>query len=424
MSTYKRGGVYWYKFTWKGKVIRQSTKQHNDKVARQMESAHRTRLPKQLKEEDAAREHLGCSAVLRCHECERLFNAAKVVRKEGDVFCTPKCATQWAKARSMPTLQRFLDDRFVPDAETRHKAKPMTVRYYRQGAQMLNRSRLAALRLDELTDEHAQQFAAEYHSLSPSGINRGLRTLRRALNLAYQWNQLDKPVKVERAKGENQRDLVLTDSELTAYLCACPQPWQDVASIIAEEGMRPGEVFALRWSHILIGDGCARLIRVVDGKSKAARRILPMTPAVQSLLKACHEFQGCPSDGWVFPRSSNEHMTGEGTKDQHSRALKISGVKSFVPYVLRHTALTRLAKVTNGDVFALARIAGHSSISITQRYVHTQADTIEGIFARAIEAQSPPQDATDAQNHLGAPSLAVGTKLGTSTNREKAAPAC
>jgi hypothetical protein len=30
-------GVYWYKFMWKGKLIRESTKQGNDKVARQME---------------------------------------------------------------------------------------------------------------------------------------------------------------------------------------------------------------------------------------------------------------------------------------------------------------------------------------------------------------------------------------------------
>jgi hypothetical protein len=32
----KRGscGVYWYKFMWQGKLIRESTKQGNDKVAR------------------------------------------------------------------------------------------------------------------------------------------------------------------------------------------------------------------------------------------------------------------------------------------------------------------------------------------------------------------------------------------------------
>jgi hypothetical protein len=39
-------GVYWYKFMWQGKLVRESTKQGNDKVARQMESAHRTSLAK------------------------------------------------------------------------------------------------------------------------------------------------------------------------------------------------------------------------------------------------------------------------------------------------------------------------------------------------------------------------------------------
>src|SRR5882672_2611716 len=44
---YKRGdSTYWYKFMWQGKLVRESTKQGNDKVARQMEAAHRTSLAK------------------------------------------------------------------------------------------------------------------------------------------------------------------------------------------------------------------------------------------------------------------------------------------------------------------------------------------------------------------------------------------
>ena len=39
-------GVYWYKFFWNGKLIRESTKQGKDKVARDMECAHRTSLAK------------------------------------------------------------------------------------------------------------------------------------------------------------------------------------------------------------------------------------------------------------------------------------------------------------------------------------------------------------------------------------------
>src|SRR5437870_11191923 len=39
-------GVYWYKFMWQGKLVRESTKQGNDKIARQMEAAHKTSLAK------------------------------------------------------------------------------------------------------------------------------------------------------------------------------------------------------------------------------------------------------------------------------------------------------------------------------------------------------------------------------------------
>ena len=305
----------------------------------------------------------------------------------------------WQKRRTMPTLKAFLEGRFISDAETRHKRKPLTLRYYKQGSDMLLKSRLATLRLDELTDEHAQQFAAEYERLSPSGINRGLRTLRRALNLAFKWNQLDRPVKVALAKGERQRDRVLRDQELTAYLVACTQPWRDCATIIVEEAMRPGEVFVLQWQHILL-NGSVGLIQIADGKSKAARRVLPMTPRVYELLTARYEAASRPSTGWVFPHPSRaRHYDGDAAKDKHARALHDSGVQPFPPYVLRHTALTRLAR-KGCDAYTLARIAGHSAIAITMRYVHPQADAIAAAFAMAY----------------GDTATRVGTKLGTVAN--------
>jgi integrase len=80
-----------------------------------------------------------------------------------------------------------------------------------------------------------------------------------------------------------------------------------------------------------------------------------MTPTVHALLKARYEAQGSPADGWVFPSGAKQgHLTGDGAKEQHTKALKDSGVAPFVPYVLRHTALTRLGKATNGEPDALA----------------------------------------------------------------------
>src|SRR5664279_4625045 len=46
MAIYKRGSIYWYKFSFNGEAIRESTRQKNQHTARQMESAHRTSLAK------------------------------------------------------------------------------------------------------------------------------------------------------------------------------------------------------------------------------------------------------------------------------------------------------------------------------------------------------------------------------------------
>jgi len=98
MSIYKRGEVYWYKFMWQGKVVRESTKQGNDKVARQMEAAHRTSLAK------------------------------------GEVGIREK--------KPAPTVKEFLKQEFLPYTETAHVTKPLTLRYYKQGVDTLLRSKI------------------------------------------------------------------------------------------------------------------------------------------------------------------------------------------------------------------------------------------------------------------------------------------
>jgi integrase len=56
-------------------------------------------------------------------------------------------------------------------------------------------------------------------------------------------------------------------------------------------------------------------------------------------------------------------------KKQHQRAVRLSGVRPFVLYSLRHTFLTRLGEA-GCDAWALARITGHCSIAIAV-IIHT-----------------------------------------------------
>jgi integrase len=365
MSTYKRGcdkkgsngtcskcgkrgscGVYWYKFMWQGRIVRESTKQGNDKVARQMEAAHRTSLAK------------------------------------GEVGIRDK--------KPAPTLCEFLKKDFLPYVKTAHSAKPRTGEYYEDGVKMLLKSDLADNPVDQLNGQHVEKFKVEYGRLSPSGINCGLRTLRRALNLALEWGQLQRQAKIRLVENEHQRDRVLSAEEVEKYLSACPKPWRDVATIILAEGFRPSEVFSLRWEHVTFqGRG---FIRITDAKSKAGRRTLPMTPRVYELLSKRHAEQLEPEEGWIFPSASQTgHFDANSAKDQHKRALTGSGVKRFEPYCLRHTALTRFAERLK-DPFAVMKIAGHSTISMTQRYIHYQSEVVDRAFEQSEEPRALAAD--------------------------------
>jgi integrase len=56
-------------------------------------------------------------------------------------------------------------------------------------------------------------------------------------------------------------------------------------------------------------------------------------------------------------------------------------LRPFVLYSLRHTFLTRLGE-SGCDAWTLARIAGHSSIAISSRYVHPDDDAVLNAISR------------------------------------------
>ena len=116
MGIYKRGEVYWYKFQWLGESIRESTRQGNDKIARQMEAAHRTSLAK------------------------------------GEVGIRDKTI--------VPTLAEFSEKRFAAWAQSATCEKTW-FDYYRPGLRVISKYKpFASLRLDEITSEWASDFAA------------------------------------------------------------------------------------------------------------------------------------------------------------------------------------------------------------------------------------------------------------------------
>jgi integrase len=328
-------GVYWYKFMWLGTSVRKSTKQGNDKVARQMEAAHRTSLAK------------------------------------GEVGIREK--------KSVPVLAEFANSRFLPWAEVTFAAKRKTWLWYRNGIRRLVAyTPLAESKLDQIRGEQICDYVAhrQAQGLEVSSINRELQVLRRLLHVSVEWGVTEKAPKVRMLSGERHREFVLSPPEEARYISAAPEPLASVAAVLADTGMRPEECYRLQWESITWVNGRNGTLLVTHGKTAAARRLLPMSPRVRSILEARWIAAGKPIEGWAWPAPTlSGHLESSSLKKQHLKALQVSRVRRFVPYSLRHTFLSRLGE-SGCDAWTLARIAGHNSVAISSRYVHPSHEAV------------------------------------------------
>jgi integrase len=345
-------GVYWYKFMWQGKLIRQSTKQGNDKIARNMESAHRTSLAK------------------------------------GEVGIREK--------KAAPTLNDFLAQRFEPWAKARFENNvPKTWLWYRTAIRaILKYKPLAMAPLDKITSEKVSEFAAHRQSMKMqiSSVNNTIRGLRRMLRLAVEWGALENAPQIKMLPGERHRERVVSQEEEAKYLAAVSEPLASIAAVLADTGMRPEECYRLSWEAITWANGRHGTLFVSHGKTAAARRVLPMTPRVRTILETRWEGSGKPLEGWVWPAQTRSgHVEVSSLRKHHVRAFRViaeaaakidsKAVRPFVLYSLRHTFLTRLGE-SGCDVWTLARIAGHSQIGISSRYVHPSEDAMIAAMSR------------------------------------------
>jgi len=341
-GTIKEYQHWWYRFKRDGVQIQVNTKQGNRRTAEELEGVHRTRL---------ARGEAGL------HD-----------------------------SRDVPTLKGF-KDRFLNSLKTRPKAAQF---YKGRLDQALRFAPLANARLDRIDPALIEKFVQHRHGAGKSvaTINRDLATLRRALRLAQEWKIINRVPRVRLLPGEKVREFVLRRDAEAAYLVACPQPLKDVATLILDTGLRLGEVLALEWSDVRLEPGAGKklgYVQIKKGKTKNARRAVSLTPRASDLLRAITRVNHL-----VFPGGDiDKPYVNTSLAHLHATVRSKMGLpKEFVIHSLRHTFLTRLGEA-GVDAFTIMRIAGHSSITVSQRYVHPSDSAMEAAFEKVYPVGTP-----------------------------------
>ena len=255
--------------------------------------------------------------------------------------------------------------------------------WYRSGMRpLLQHKSTAVMNLDSITSETVAGYAAHRQSrgLQIGTINRELRVLRRVLRLAVEWGLIDRAPKVQMPRGEKRRERVVGDEELSQYITSASPMLAEVATTLNDTGLRPDECHRLDWSDVSFANGRYGKLMVRHGKTPAARRELPMTPRVSGVLQARWEATGKPIEGWVWPAPTKTgHIDHSTLKKQHRIALRLSGVRPFLLYSLRHSFATRIAPLV--DAWTLCKIMGWSSLSVAMTYIHPSEDRVLDAFS-------------------------------------------
>lgn len=166
------------------------------------------------------------------------------------------------------------------------------------------------------------------------------------------------------------RERILTLAEEKLYFAKAKGNLWKVARIILLQGMRPEEVMRIRKEDVDLEKGT---LRIMFGKTPAARRTLKLTQEARSILAEQFNFRGSlESSPWVFASTKKPGRCITKLNCPHDRvmiALKLGVGRRFVLYDLRHTFATRMVEAGVG-LETLKGILGHENVRITMRYVH------------------------------------------------------
>ena len=272
------------------------------------------------------------------------------------------------------TWDTFIKDHFGPHCT----AHIRSAKKYDQLQRLYVSPRFGSLPLSQITRKDVQGLHVdmlEKLKLSPASADHAIKFMRRALNLAVQWDYLEKnPLKnFELFMVDNQVENYLNDEQLQRLLGVLrTDPNRNVCNMLMfllSTGARANEAMTATWKNVSIENKVWK-VDAIRSKSKRTRSI----PLNDSALWVLGQLKTQGTSEYLFPSP----ITGEPytaiTRPWY-RIRKLAGVKIRI-HDLRHGFASML--VSGGrSLYEVQQILGHSDPKVTMRYAHLSSKTLQ-----------------------------------------------
>jgi integrase len=371
MGIYRRGGVWWYEFVFRGQRIRESTGSASRTLAAKAERQRHSELEQAVNNVSRTKRH-------------KLFSLA---------------AKEWLAAN-----------------KARWSESNVAIQGYNVDhlSSYFGRMLLADITAERIGRYQAKRrtetYGKAHKKTSARTVNMEIATLRMILKSNKLWSALADEVKMlpERKKVGK----ALSAAQAKKLLAACrqsPQPSLYTAVVVfCNTALRNGELRRARWDQV---DFLRAEFQVGEAKTEGGEgRVIPLNAtALQAFKSWKARWPNAAPEDFIFPSeklvykgkgaSTRRLMTSYGTdlgkplgswKTAWKTAQAEAGVQARI-HDLRHHAITILAE-SQTPISTIKAISGHLSSKMVEHYSHVRdearrkaVDLLDSADGRAVQ---------------------------------------
>lgn len=278
------------------------------------------------------------------------------------------------KQKEVPTLNEFFTATYLPFAMPRKRSWKRDEQLYR----LRISEQFGHLRLNQITRHQVQAFHTGLldDGLSAASADHHIKLIRRMLNLAIEWDLLERnPLKgVPLFNEDNKVEHYLSDDKLERLLNVLREDDNRsicrIAMFLLSTGCRLNEALRATWSQV---DRKNRVWRIPALNSKSKRmRSVPLNDS------ALHVIDQLGTEG-KFDHLFINLKTGKPYANIHKVWTRIrckAGLPQLRLHDLRHGFASLL--ISGGrTLYEVQQILGHSDPKVTMRYAHLSSKTLQ-----------------------------------------------
>jgi integrase len=282
--------------------------------------------------------------------------------------------------KEVPTLEEFAP-RFMDSHARANRQKPSGIAAKETILKVHLVPLLGKKNLDAISSEDVQRLKSQLAKRAPKTVNNVLTVLSTLLRKAVEWEVIDRMPCALRLLPVPKPSVGFHDFADYERLVESARSTDPNTYLIVllggEAGLRCGEIMALEWRDV---DWEKRQLCVqrsdwkghVTSTKGGRLRYVPLTVRLAAALRNHRQREGCR----VVWSKDGSPLTQHHVQRLVERAARLAKLSNVGVHVLRHTFCSHLA-MQGAPTVAIQKLAGHSELGTTQRYMHLSPAAID-----------------------------------------------